>query len=226
MATVPQNNPLETISKAGSLGVHVDKFVKKNPATAKMDEKSEQLKGITRDSIKKIRAPRNQARKIDSTINKAGKSVCDTVGTAIQGMVMGQLTPAMVGAQIGIAVAGGVDSILKDGIGAKDVKGLGKKAATLGAAILADKAGLDDKLQGVLNKVDENKRKVGDIGRTKKAEDEVLKKIPPVLRKILKGDKNALKQFISQKCNEAQKNMKNDALGRSGLTGKVREFVK
>ena len=31
--------------------------------------------------------------------------------------------------------------------------------------------------------------------------------------------------FIEQKCNEAQKGMRNDALGRSGLSGKVKEFV-
>lgn len=214
------------MSITDNLGLDIGKFTKKNPATAKMDEQSEKLKDISRDNIKKIRSPRNQARKVDSTINRASREICDNMGKKLQALLKGQITPKQVIESLGDSISGGLDSLLKDGLGVKDIKDLGKKAAGLGVAILADKAGIDDKLEEMLRKIDQNKRKVNDVGQSKRKEDEVLKKLPPVLRKILKGDKDALANFIEQKCNEAQTNMKNDALGRSGLSGKVREFVK
>lgn len=212
-----------------SLGIDFKKFQQKNPAEAELDEKSKILEGVTTDNIKNIRNPRNQARQIDVTIDRAGDKVCDEVSKTIQAVINGEMSPKQFAKMLGGIGAGAAESLLKDGIGANDLKGLAKKAALAGAAMIADRAGLDDQLQGLLNKIKNNKKKMKDIGNTKKAQDKVLndvyKKLPPVLRRILKGDKNALQRFIDQQCNQARRDMKNDALGRAGLAGKVRDFV-
>ena len=212
-----------------SLGIDFKKFQQKNPAEAELDEKSKILEGVTTDNIKNIRNPRNQARQIDVTIERAGDKVCDEVSKTIQAVINGEMSPKQFAKMLGGIGAGAAESLLKDGLGANDLKGLAKKAALAGAAMIADRAGLDDQLQGLLNKIKNNKKKMKDIGNTKKAQDKVLndvyKKLPPVLRRILKGDKNALQRFIDQQCNQARRDMKDDALGRAGLAGKVRDFV-
>lgn len=212
-----------------SLGLDLGKFKEKNPAQAEMDEKSKILEGVTTDSIKGIRNPRNQARQIDRTIDRAGDKVCDEVSKTIQAIVNGEITPKQFAKMLGGIGSGAAESLLKDGVGANDLKGLVKKAALAGAAIVADRAGLDDQLQGLLDKIKGNKKKMRDIGNTKKAQDQVLdgiyKKLPPVMRQILKGDKNALQRFIDQQCNQARRDMKDNALGRAGLSGKLKDFV-
>ena len=212
-----------------SLGIDFKKFQQKNPADAELDEKSKILEGVTTDNIKNIRSPRNQARQIDVTIERAGDKVCDEVSKTIQAVINGEMSPKQFAKMLGGIGSGAAESLLKDGLGAKDLKDLAKKAALAGAAMVADRAGLDDQLQGLLSKIKNNKKKMRDIGNTKKAQDKVLndvyKKLPPVLRRILKGDKNALQRFIDQQCNQARRDMKNDALGRAGLAGKVRDFV-
>lgn len=214
---------------ADSLGIDFKKFQQKNPAEAELDEKSKILEGVTTDNIKTIRNPRNQARQIDVTIERAGDKVCDEVSKTIQSVINGDMSPKQFAKMLGGIGAGAAESLLKDGLGAKDLKDLAKKAAFAGAALIADRAGLDDQLQGMLNKIKDNKKKMRDIGNTKKAQDKVIndiyKKLPPVLRRILKGDKNALQKFIDQQCNKARRDMKDDALGRAGLAGKVRDFV-
>lgn len=214
---------------SNDLGLDFKKFQQKNPAKAELDEKSKILEGATTDSIKGIRNPRNQARQIDRTIDRAGDEVCDEVSKSIQAILNGDMTPGNFAKALGGIGKNAAESLLKDGFGASDLKDLGKKAALAGAAMVADRAGLDDQLQGLLNKIKGNKKKMRDIGNTKKAQDKVLdgifKKMPPVVRQILKGDKNALQRFIDQQCTQARRDMKNDALGRAGLTGKVRDFV-
>lgn len=214
---------------ANDLGLDLKKFKQKNPAEAELDEKSKQLEGVTTDNIKKIRNPRNQARQIDRTIDRTGDKVCDEVSKSIQAILKGEMTPGQFAKTMGGVGKNAAESLMKDGLGASDLKDLGKKAALAGAAMIADRAGLDDQLQGLLSKIKNNKKKMRDIGNTKKAQDKVLdgifKKLPPVVRQILKGDKNALQRFIDQECTQARREMKNDAMGRAGLTGKVRDFV-
>lgn len=212
-----------------SLGIDPLEFAKKNPVQAEMDEQSKILEGVTTDSIKKIRSPRNQAYQIDRTIAKVGDSTCDDISTAVQALLKGEMTAGTFGKALKGIGTGAVDSLLKDGLGVKDIKNLGKKAALAGAALLADRAGLDDQLQSMLDKLKQNKRKINDISNTKKRKDDamkdIFKKLPPVVRQILKKDPNALKKFIDERCNEARKNMTDSALGRAGLTGKMKDFV-
>lgn len=214
---------------ANDLGLDLGKFKQKNPAQAELDEKSKILQDTTTDNIKKIRSPRNQARQIDRTIDRAGDKVCDEMSKSIQAILKGEMTPGQFAKTLGGVGKNAAESLLKDGFGANDLKDLGKKAALAGAAMVADRAGLDDQLQGLLSKIKNNKKKMNDIGNTKKAQDKVLndifKKLPPVARQILKGDKNALQRFIDQQCTQARRDMKTEALGRAGLTGKVRDFV-
>ena len=217
------------MSVLDNLGIDVGKYTKKNPATAELDEQSKELENITRDNIKKIRNPRNQARQIDRTINKVGDRTCDNISKKIQALLKGEITPKQFAEALGDLGSGAVDSLLKDGLGVNDIKNLGKTAAGIGAALLADRLGLDDQLEGLLKKIKTNKRKVRDISDTKKQEDdatkEIFKKLPPVVRNILKGDPNALQRFIDQYCTQARKNMTNNAIGRAGLSGKVKQFV-
>tara|TARA_B110000495_G_scaffold25960_1_gene18996 strand:+ start:255 stop:917 length:663 start_codon:yes stop_codon:yes gene_type:complete len=217
------------MSISDSLGIDINKYTKKNPANAELDEQSKELEGITRDNIKKIRSPRNQARQIDNTINRAGDKTCDNISKKVQALINGDITPKEFLKAMGETGSGALDSLLKDGLGINDIKDLGKKAALIGVSLLADRAGLDDQLEGLLSKIKSNKRKIQDISDTKKQEDdatkEIFKKLPPVLRQILKGDKKALQRFIDQHCNQARKNMTNNAIGRAGLSGKVKKFV-
>lgn len=212
-----------------SLGIDPLEYAKKNPVQAEMDQQSEILQDVTTDNIKKIRSPRNQAYQIDRTISRVGDSTCDEISTAIQALIKGEMTPGVFGNALKGIGKGAIDSLLKDGLGVNDIKQLGKKAALAGAALLADRVGLDDQLQSMLDKLKRNKRKINDISNTKKRKDDamkdIFKKLPPVLRQILKNDPNALKNFIDQRCNEARKNMTDSAFGRAGLTGKVRDFV-
>ena len=211
------------------LGLDVDKARKQRPATAELDEKSKILEDVTTDSIKQIKSPRNQARQIDRTIDRAGDKICDSVSKQIQAVINGDITPKEFAKSLGGIGKNAMSSLMKDGLGAKDLKDLGKKAAIAGAAMVADRAGLDDELSNLLKKIKGNKKKMNEIGNTKKAEDKVLndifKKLPPTVRQILKGDKNALQRFIDQQCTQARRDMKTNALGRAGLTGKVRDFV-
>jgi len=211
------------------LGLDVDKSRKQRPAAPELDEKSKILEDVTTDSIKQIKNPRNQARHIDRTIDRAGDQVCDSVSKQIQAVINGDISPKEFAKSLGGIGKNAMSSLMKDGLGAKDLKDLGKKAAIAGAAMVADRAGLDDELSGLLKKIKGNKKKMNEIGNTKKAEDKVLndifKKLPPVVRQVLKGDKKALQRFIDQQCNQARRDMKNDALGRAGLAGKVRDFV-
>lgn len=211
------------------LGLDVDKARKQRPATAELDEKSKILEDVTTDSIKQIKSPRNQARQIDRTIDRAGDQICDSVSKQIQAVINGDITPKEFAKSLGGIGKNAMSSLMKDGLGAKDLKDLGKKAAIAGAAMVADRAGLDDELSNLLKKIKGNKKKMNEIGNTKKAEDKVLndifKKLPPTVRQILKGDKNALQRFIDQQCTQARRDMKTNALGRAGLTGKVRDFV-
>lgn len=212
-----------------NLGLDVNKFTKKNPASAELDEQSKQLEGLTTDNIKKIRGPRNQARHIDNTINRVGDRTCENISAKVQALLKGEITPKQFAEALAGVGSGAVDSLMKDGLGVNDISALGKKSLAIGAALLADRAGLDDQLQNMLNKIRSNKRKVRDISDVKKQEDratkDIFKKLPPVLRNILKGDPNALKSFIDKHCTEARRNMANNALGRAGLSGKVRNFV-
>jgi len=217
------------MSLSDSLGIDVNKYTKKNPVNAELDEHSKELEGLTTDNIKKIRGPRNQARQIDRTIARAGDKTCENISAKVQALIKGEITPKEFMKAMGDTGAGALDSLLKDGLGIKDIKDLGKKSAQIGLALLADRAGLDDQLEGLLKKVKSNKRKIKDISDTKKQEDdatkEIFKKLPPVVRQILKGDKKALQRFIDQHCNQARKNMTNNAIGRAGLSGKVKKFV-
>lgn len=217
------------MSITNKLGIDINKYTKKNPANAELDEQSKVLEGMTRDNIKKIRNPRNQARQIDSTINRVGDRTCENISAKVQALLKGNITPKQFAEAISGIGSGAVDSLLKDGLGATDIKSLGKKAAGVGAALLADRLGLDDQLEGLLKKLKTNKRKINDISDTKRQEDEatrdIFKKLPPVVRNILKGDQNALKRFIDQYCTQARKNMTNNAIGRAGLSGKVKQFV-
>lgn len=214
---------------SNSLGIDPLEYAKKNPVQAEMDEQSKILEDVTTDNIKKIRSPRNQAYQIDRTIARVGDSTCDEISTAVQALLKGEMTAGTFGNALKGIGKGAVDSLLKDGLGVKDIKNLGKKAALAGAALLADRVGLDDQLQEMLDKLKRNKRKVNDISNTKKRKDDamkdIFKKLPPVLRQILKKDPNALKNFIDQRCNEARKNMTDSAFSRAGLSGKVRDFV-
>lgn len=211
------------------LGIDVDKARKQRPATAELDEKSKILEDVTTDSIKQIKNPRNQARQIDRTIDRAGDQVCDSVSKQIQAVINGDVSPKEFAKSLGGIGKNAMSSLMKDGLGAKDLKDLGKKAAIAGAAMVADRAGLDDELSNLLKKIKGNKKKMNEIGNTKKAEDKVLndifKKLPPTVRQILKGDKKALQRFIDQQCTQARRDMKTNAMGRAGLTGKVRDFV-
>ena len=211
------------------LGVDIHKYTKKNPAQAELDEQSKQLEGITRDNIKKIRSPRNQARQIDNTINRVGDRTCENISSKVQALLKGEITPKQFAEALSGIGSGAMDSLLKDGLGVTDIKDLGKKAAGVGAALIADRLGLDDQLELLLGKLKTNKRKIRDISDTKKQEDEatkeIFKKLPPVVRNILKKDPNALKNFIDQYCTQARRNMTNNAIGRAGLSGKVKQFV-
>ena len=225
----PGGDDGQSEAATNSLGLDIEKFQKKNPIQAEMDEQSKELENITTDNIKKIQQPRQQAKQIDRTIARVGDSTCDEISKMVQALVKGEISPSQFAKALKNIGAGGVDDLLKDGFGANDLKELGKKAALAGAALLADRAGLDDQLAGLLGKLKSNKKKVQDISNTKRQKDkatkDIFKKLPPVVRNILKGDKNALQKFIDQHCNEARKNMTNDALGRAGLSGKVKEFV-
>jgi|ETNmetMinimDraft_17_1059902.scaffolds.fasta_scaffold01378_3 hypothetical protein len=217
------------MSISDRLGIDVNKYTQKNPASAEMDEQSKKLESLTTDNISKIRSPRNQARQIDRTVERASDNICDTVSKKIQALLSGEITPKEFAKALGDLGENSLDSLLKDGLGVKDIKDLGKKAALAGAMILADRAGVDDQLQALLGKLKSNKRKMRDISDAKKQEDqatkEIFKKLPPVVRQILKGDKNALQRFIDQHCTEAQRNVRNNAYGRAGLSGKLRNFV-
>ena len=212
-----------------SLGIDPFEIAKKNPVQAEMDEQSQILEGVTRDSIKEIRSPRNQAYQIDRTMKQVGDKTCDEISSAIQALLKGEITPKTFGKLLKGIGGNAANSLLKDGLGLNDLKQLGKKAALIGAALLADRVGLDDQLEAMLNKFKRNKRKISDISNTKKSKDDAMKDIfsqlPPVVRQILKGDKDALQKFIDQKCNEARGNMTNSIIGRAGLSGKVRDFV-
>lgn len=225
----PGGDDGQSEAATNSLGLDIEKFQKKNPIQAEMDEQSKEMENITTDNIKKIQQPRQQAKQIDRTIARVGDSTCDEISKMVQALVKGEISPSAFAKALKNIGAGGVDDLLKDGFGANDLKELGKKAALAGAALLADRAGLDDQLAGLLGKLKSNKKKVQDISNTKRQKDkatkDIFKKLPPVVRNILKGDKNALQKFIDQHCNEARKNMTNDALGRAGLSGKVKEFV-
>ena len=225
----PGGSDGQSEAATNSLGIDIDKFQKKNPVQAEMDEQSKEMENITTDNIKKIRNPRKQAAQIDRTVARVGDSTCDEISAMVQALIKGEITPKQFSKALKNIGAGAMEDLLKDGFGAKDLKDLGKKAALAGAALLADRAGLDDQLLGLLNKLKSNKKKVRDISNTKKQKDkatkDIFKKLPPVLRNILKGDKNALQKFIDQHCNEARKNMTNDAMGRAGLSGKVKDFV-
>lgn len=211
------------------LGIDIDKARKKRPPTAELDEKSKILEDVTTDNIKKIKNPRNQARHIDRTIDRAGDQVCDSVSKQIQAVINGDVSPKEFAKSLGGIGKNAMSSLMKDGLGAKDLKDLGKKAAIAGAAMVMDRAGVDDELTNLLKKIKSNKKKMNEIGNTKKAEDKVLndvfKKLPPVVRQVLKGDKKALQRFIDQQCTQARRDMKTNALGRAGLAGKVKDFV-
>jgi len=211
------------------LGLDVNKFTQRNPANAELDEKSKKLEGLTQDNIQKIRSPRNQARQIDRTIDNVSNDVCNTVASKVQALINGDITPKEFLKAMGDIGPNAMDSLLKDGLGIKDIKDLGKKVAITGALILADKAGIDDQLEGLLGKLRKNKRKMRDITDMKKKEDdatkEIFKKLPPVVRQILKGDKNALNRFISQYCQTAKRNMKIGAYNRNNLSSKLKDFV-
>lgn len=211
------------------LGLDVNKFTQRNPANAELDEKSKKLEGLTQDNIQKIRSPRNQARQIDRTIDNVSNDVCNTVASKVQALINGDITPKEFLKAMGDIGPNAMDSLLKDGLGIKDIKDLGKKVAITGALILADRAGIDDQLEGLLGKLRKNKRKMRDITDMKKKEDdatkEIFKKLPPVVRQILKGDKNALNRFISQYCQTAKRNMKIGAYNRNNLSSKLKDFV-
>jgi len=211
------------------LGLDVNKFTQRNPANAELDEKSKKLEGLTQDNIQKIRSPSNQARQIDRTIDNVSNDVCNTVASKVQALINGDITPKEFLKAMGDIGPNAMDSLLKDGLGIKDIKDLGKKVAITGALILADKAGIDDQLEGLLGKLRKNKRKMRDITDMKKKEDdatkEIFKKLPPVVRQILKGDKNALNRFISQYCQTAKRNMKIGAYNRNNLSSKLKDFV-
>lgn len=211
------------------LGLDVNKFTQRNPANAELDEKSKKLEGLTQENIQKIRSPRNQARQIDRTIDNVSNDVCNTVASKVQALINGDITPKEFLKAMGDIGPNAMDSLLKDGLGIKDIKDLGKKVAITGALILADKAGIDDQLEGLLGKLRKNKRKMRDITDMKKKEDdatkEIFKKLPPVVRQILKGDKNALNRFISQYCQTAKRNMKIGAYNRNNLSSKLKDFV-
>lgn len=211
------------------LGLDVNKFTQRNPAQAEMDEKSQKLEGMTRDNIQKIRSPRNQARQIDRTVDSVSNDVCRTVSSKVQALINGDITPKEFLKAMGDIGPNAIDSLLKDGLGIKDIKDLGKKVAITGALILADKAGIDDQLEGLLGKLRKNKRKMRDITDMKKKEDEatkdIFKKLPPVVRQILKGDKRALERFISQYCHQAKRNMKIGAYNQNNLSSKLKKFV-
>jgi len=211
------------------LGLDVNKYTQRNPASAELDEKSQKLEGMTRDNIQKIRSPRNQARQIDRTVDNVSNDVCRTVSSKVQALINGDITPKEFLKAMGDIGPNAIDSLLKDGLGVKDIKDLGKKVAITGALILADKAGIDDQLEGLLGKLRKNKRKMRDITDMKKKEDdatkEIFKKLPPVVRQILKGDKRALERFINQYCQQAKRNMKIGAYNQNNLSSKLRDFV-
>ena len=208
----------------------VEKFAEKNPVNAEMDEQSKKLEGVTTDKIKEIRNPRNQAKQIDRTIESVGDDTCAEISAKVQALLKGEISPKEFAKALKGIGSGGVDSLLKDGLGIKDIKDLGKKAALTGALMVADRIGLDDQLEGLLNKIKSNKKKISEISNTKKRKDDatkdIFKKLPPVVRKILKGDPDALQAFIDEHCTEARKNMTQNAMGRAGLSGKVEQFVK
>ncbi len=211
------------------LGIDVNKYTQRNPANAELDEQSKKLEGLTTDNIQKIRSPRNQARQIDRTVEQTSDNICETVSNKVQALLKGEITPKEFLKAMGDLGENSLDSLLKDGLGIKDIKDLGKKAGVAAAMILADRAGIDDQLEGLLSKMRKNKRKMRDISDAKKREDEatkeIFKKLPPVVRQILKGDKNAMQRFIDQHCNEAQKNVRSNAYGRAGISGKLKTFI-
>jgi len=109
------------------LGLDVNKFTQRNPANAELDEKSKKLEGLTQDNIQKIRSPRNQARQIDRTIDNVSNDVCNTVASKVQALINGDITPKEFLKAMGDIGPNAMDSLLKDGLGIKDIKDLGKK---------------------------------------------------------------------------------------------------
>ena len=70
----------------------------------------------------------------------------------VQALIKGEITPKQFSKALKNIGSGAAEDLLTDGFGAKSLKDLGKKAALAGAALLADRAGLDDQLQGLLSK--------------------------------------------------------------------------